>query len=232
MGEEVSSGEEEELYFQEPKQLVDEFLALEEQNLFLIQNVQMTEHELEETERYFSAHTADMGEKTTALKRNTRKIQAQVAAEQAEIGRIQKLTEKVSSAEQDRETKDLTAKVSKAYQECLQDRDDPDTLQMLASIEATVEDLVEQLNRLRAEDNDLVNKLEKGIEKKRREEWRKPKLEDAKRLELSRQARLDEPVMRRVGKQIMFRSAKQQEKKVVVDHSEEEALQKDHALFG
>ena len=38
-------------YFQQPSQLIDAFVALEEQNLFLIQNVQMAEHELEEVPR-------------------------------------------------------------------------------------------------------------------------------------------------------------------------------------
>merc|ERR1719210_3101172 len=40
---EVSSGEEMPLYFEEPKQLLDVFTSLEESNLFLIQNSQDTE---------------------------------------------------------------------------------------------------------------------------------------------------------------------------------------------
>lgn len=40
--EDESSDEEQPLYFQEPTQLVESFRALEEQNLILIQNVQMT----------------------------------------------------------------------------------------------------------------------------------------------------------------------------------------------
>merc|ERR1719258_327620 len=42
------SGEEIPLYFQHPKQLLDIFTQLEEQNLFLIQNSQETEQKLEE----------------------------------------------------------------------------------------------------------------------------------------------------------------------------------------
>merc|ERR1711937_227153 len=40
------------------------------------------------------------------------------------------------------------------------------------------------------------------------------------------------PVMKKNGKQIMFRSAKQQEKKQVKDNSEEQGMIADHSLFG
>ena len=40
------------------------------------------------------------------------------------------------------------------------------------------------------------------------------------------------PVMKKNGKQIMFRSAKQQEKKQVKDNSEEQGMIADHTLFG
>lgn len=42
------------MYFTEPKQLMDIFSALEEQNLFLIQNSQETEHTLEELRHAFA----------------------------------------------------------------------------------------------------------------------------------------------------------------------------------
>jgi hypothetical protein len=42
------------MYFQQPKQLMDIFSALEEQNLFLIQNSQETEHTLEELRHAFA----------------------------------------------------------------------------------------------------------------------------------------------------------------------------------
>lgn len=184
-------------------------------------------------ERTFKGATSEISEKVDALKHATRRIQGQVKGEEQEIGRLTALVEKMSSAEQDKETKDLTSKISKAYNECHKDaRDDPDTLQMLVSIEATLEDLMVDLNRLRSDDKQLVAKLEKAVEKRRREHWRKLRLEEQRRTELSRQARLEDPVHVKVGKQLMFRSAKPQVKKVVVDTSEEEALKRDHDLFG
>lgn len=42
------------MYFTEPQQLMDIFSALEEQNLFLIQNSQETEHTLEELRHAFA----------------------------------------------------------------------------------------------------------------------------------------------------------------------------------
>jgi hypothetical protein len=41
------------MYFSRPHQLMDIFAALEEQNLFLIQNSQETEHTLEELQHDF-----------------------------------------------------------------------------------------------------------------------------------------------------------------------------------
>merc|ERR1712187_1102717 len=50
---EVSSGEEMPLYFKQPTQLLEIFTALEESNLFLIQNSQDTEQALEELQQKF-----------------------------------------------------------------------------------------------------------------------------------------------------------------------------------
>merc|ERR1712203_287036 len=51
---EVSSGEEMPLYFEESKQLLDVFTGLEESNLFLIQNSQDTQQTLEELQQKFT----------------------------------------------------------------------------------------------------------------------------------------------------------------------------------
>merc|ERR1712193_267534 len=62
-----SSGEEMPLYFQEPKQLLEIFTALEEQNLFLIQNSQETEQALEEVEQRFAETQRVMGGKAEKM---------------------------------------------------------------------------------------------------------------------------------------------------------------------
>merc|ERR1712186_266820 len=50
---EWSSGEEIPLYFQKPKELLDVFTSLEENNLFLIQNSQDTEQALDELQQKY-----------------------------------------------------------------------------------------------------------------------------------------------------------------------------------
>ena len=63
----TSSGAEIHMYFEEPRQLIDVFTQLEEQNLFLIQNSQETEQALEELRAEFKGTEARMSEKTDAL---------------------------------------------------------------------------------------------------------------------------------------------------------------------
>jgi len=78
---EVSSGEEMPLYFQESKQLLDIYTALEESNLFLIQNSQETEQALEEVIAKFDETQRVMGAKANRMKEHypTRNIEAQRA---------------------------------------------------------------------------------------------------------------------------------------------------------
>jgi hypothetical protein len=63
----TSSGAEPHMYFEAPRQLMEVFTQLEEQNLFLIQNSQETEQALEELRAEFKSTRAKMGRKTEAL---------------------------------------------------------------------------------------------------------------------------------------------------------------------
>merc|ERR1712039_160498 len=65
---ENSSGEEPELYFKEPHQLMEIFTELEEKNLFLIQESQETEQTLDETQLKFERMKSDLEAKVTQLK--------------------------------------------------------------------------------------------------------------------------------------------------------------------
>lgn len=132
------AGEEElPLYFQHPQQLVDAFVGLEEQNLFLIQNVQMAEHELEEVESRFKGVIKELQEKTDNLKKNKKRLQKQVRDEEKAIEDIKATFQAKANADsQDKKLHELKEKVSSVYRECHKERDhgDPNTLQMLGSI--------------------------------------------------------------------------------------------------
>merc|ERR550514_641349 len=66
----ADSGDEVPLYFQHPKQLLDIFTQLEEQNLFLIQNSQETEQQLEEIEQKFQEAKHSQEHRAITLKEN------------------------------------------------------------------------------------------------------------------------------------------------------------------
>ena len=55
------------MYFRAPKQLLEIFTQLEEQNLFLIQNSQETEQALEELKQDFTATQVSMDAKVSSL---------------------------------------------------------------------------------------------------------------------------------------------------------------------
>merc|ERR1711985_54845 len=185
-----SSGEEMPLYFQEPKQLLDIFTALEEQNLFLIQNSQETEQALEEVQQKFAETKRVMGSKAVKMKEQIAQLEKQIADEKAKCDDLRKtLNEKKGATEQDHLLKDLKASVLELHTSCGFDHDhDPNTLQMLGAIE---ERLKASLLRSQA------------------------------------------PVHKKIGKQIMFRSAPLiKERKIVKEDDGFEDAERDHNVFG
>merc|ERR1712232_1230703 len=72
---EVSSGEEMPLCFEEPKQLLDIFTSLEEQNLFLIQTSQDTEQMLEEIQQKLAQKKDTMGAQHLKLRDNIAELE-------------------------------------------------------------------------------------------------------------------------------------------------------------
>lgn len=63
------------MYFQRPQQLLEIFTALEEQNLFLIQNSQQMEATLDELRQSFKESKEQMEEKSLALQRQLEELQ-------------------------------------------------------------------------------------------------------------------------------------------------------------
>ena len=73
--------EEAPMYFEHPQQLMEIFAALEEQNLFLIQNSQETEHTLEELNQQFKDTRETMNGQTTQLQAQIQDLEYQIASE-------------------------------------------------------------------------------------------------------------------------------------------------------
>eukprot|EP00746_Dinoflagellata_sp_MGD_P160796 gnl/MRDRNA2_/MRDRNA2_87711_c0_seq1.p1 gnl/MRDRNA2_/MRDRNA2_87711_c0~~gnl/MRDRNA2_/MRDRNA2_87711_c0_seq1.p1 ORF type:complete len:560 (+),score=181.40 gnl/MRDRNA2_/MRDRNA2_87711_c0_seq1:88-1767(+) len=237
--EEVSSGEEMPLYFREPKQLLEIFTALEEQNLFLIQNSQETEQALEEVEQRFAETQRVMGGKAEKMAAQIAHIEKQVGDEKSRCTELRNTVfQKKGDSEQEQLLKELTESVLEVHGACGYDADhDPNAMQMLYEIEKKVEEYLTQLDEFEAKDPNALQDLEKNKEKERRErvKSRRKEVQEKKTEERLKASllRSQAPVHKKVGKQIMQRSAPlHMVKKVIkVDDSYEKAKEDFH-IFG
>jgi len=239
----ISSGDEMPLYFQEPKQLLDVFVTLEEQNLFLIQNLQDKEEAMEYWKEKNKELTRLAQDKMGKLRQRMEKLERDNAEEHHNCD---ELKHQLSQGRGDSLQRDMLREMEKRVEEvnvaCGQEVDiDSDALMKLTHIEARLEAFLRVLHE--AEDSgdketvDLLRALEREKERDRRDLLKKQKKEvaerkNADRLEASLQ-RSEAPVHKKVGKQLMFRSrpliqAKRVEQE---DDGYEDAVQ-DYNLFG
>lgn len=236
---EVSSGEEMPLYFQEPKQLFQIFTALEEQNLFLIQNSQETEQALEEVEQRFAETQRVMGGKAAKMADQIAVIEKHVSDENSRCDQLRNtVSQKKGDSEQEQLLKELTEAVLEVHGASGYDADnDPKPLQMLYEIEKKLEEYLTQLDEVEAKDPKALDELERQKEKERRErvKSRRKEVQERKTEERLKASllRSQAPVHKKIGKQMMKRSAPlHMVKKVVkVDESYEQAKQ-DFNVYG
>mmetsp|Transcript_2573 Transcript_2573/g.3570 ORF Transcript_2573/g.3570 Transcript_2573/m.3570 type:complete len:416 (-) Transcript_2573:1327-2574(-) len=191
--------EEPPMYFTEPQQLMAIFSALEEQNLFLIQNSQETEHTLEELQHAYSDTKITMDSHTSVLQQQIDELQNQITSEEQRVKSL--LTKRLAATDDSfgktadlKATKDLSktsgeagggaqnqmekekllaelnSKVRYVYEQCGFDASSkPSTLFMLSQMESKLEVLLQEVERMPAE---YVIKAEKEKEKRRRERKR------------------------------------------------------------
>lgn len=236
----TSSGDDIPMYFKEPQQFLEIFSGLEEDNLFLIQNKQESEHALAEMKRHNMQIENDMSEKVTSLERNMQELRALIEEEKKKsnlhIERIQSAARNnvINSTTKNENGNthsdifmNLGQKVKEVYSRCGFDDSGttPTTLFMLSELEAKMGDLLMEINELPEK---LVRKEMKDKEKKRREIKRLRKLEAQQRAqdERNRKAleRSMQPPIKRTTKPVMFRSQpiKQKKKEVTKQITEEE----------
>eukprot|EP00736_Rhodelphis_marinus_P011866 Rmarinus@m.10502 len=217
-----SSDEEEEIeddapmYFRYPEQLLDIFTELEESNLFLIQNSQETEEALEELKQKFAETKTRMDAQCESLVSQINTLKDQINVEETKARAYNNRTRKNADAEAEEHLlEELNAKVADVYVKCGFDSDAGlNTLQMLANIEARLEDYLRQIAVMPRE---LVEQAEKMKEKDRRRKMRDEKLQLQQKLQIERskraEARSRAPIQKKVGKQVMFRSPPLQKKR-------------------
>merc|ERR1719253_1494466 len=166
----ADSGEELPLYFQVPKHLLDIFTQLEEQNLFLIQNSQETEQQLEEIQQKFGEAKIFQGRKKEHLQASIAETMKKREEEKAKCAELKERISRKSGANGTEQLlKQLMQRTAEVFRTCGQELDpDPETLQMLATIEQRLEELLSQLDEFEQQEPERYQQLEKEAERKRR----------------------------------------------------------------
>ena len=211
------------MYFTHPQQLMDIFAALEEQNLFLIQNSQDTQYTLDELRQQFKETKTSMDSRTEQLQRQIGDLQGQIDAEEQRAKILQSKrslametnsqststgTTSNSDLEKEKLLNELNSKVRVVYEACEFDASSkPSTLYMLSQLESKLELLLAEIDKM---PQDYVIKAEKEKEKKRRERKREEQQALQERLQEERNRRAVErsrqAPKKRTGRQVMARS--------------------------
>jgi hypothetical protein len=199
---------------------MDIFSSLEEQNLFLIQNSQETEHTLEELRHAFKETNTSMNARTGLLQKQIDELEGLIAAEEAKAkALIQKrdsasemgaAVEKEITSQQEKESMlhELHVKVREVYNQCGHDATSkPNTLFMLSTLETQLERLLSEIEKMPL---DYVIGAEKAKEKKRRADKREEQLKAQIKAQEERNRRAIERSMqapkKRTGRLVMQRS--------------------------
>ncbi|XP_013987617.2 cilia- and flagella-associated protein 100 isoform X2 [Salmo salar] len=202
-----------ELYFTDPRQLLELLSELEEQNLSLIQNSRETEEALEVFSKVMDHTRKKMELETVQL---TQQIDIMTHTIQRERDRAAELElrarlfnfGKYKSADQEVMLDSLGAKVEEVYRSCVGDTEaNLSTLQMLTVIESRLGELLENVEMIPKE---RLLMAERTKEKERRLRLRDEKMHQAKQHQEERLKRALERAQadfkKTTGKKLMARS--------------------------
>nr|XP_006078867.1 cilia- and flagella-associated protein 100 isoform X1 [Bubalus bubalis] len=231
-------GEELELYFTDPQQLLDIFTKLEEQNLSLVQNTQEMEEALEELSFTLKNTQTRMDQEVNQLKQWITTLMMSIAKEEETAAELE-LKARVfhfgefKGDQEDKLLESLNCKVLDVYRHCVggQQESSLGTVQMLATIEHQLDELLENLERVPPA---RIEQAEKAKEKERRLRLREEKAKLQKQLQEERllraQARAQAEVKKKRGRRLVWRSrppalkTKEQSKHELMDKDREEHL--------
>ncbi|XP_041112180.1 cilia- and flagella-associated protein 100-like [Polyodon spathula] len=202
-----------ELYFKDPKEMLNILTELEEQNLSYIQNFQETEEAMEEMRTNVRITKERMNYETEILKQQIVMLKATIVREEEKASELEFKSRifsygEVNSQKQDHALNILNKKVDDVYKSCIGDVPAKiSTLQMLTSIENRMEELLESLEALPRDKVEAVEHLkEKEMRLRIREEQiRIKKQQQEERLRTAIQ-RANADTKKRAGRKLMFRS--------------------------
>ncbi|KAM6216172.1 cilia- and flagella-associated protein 100 [Rhynchocyon petersi] len=233
-----SEGEELELYFTEPQQLLDVFTELEEQNLSLIQNTQEMEENLEELSFTLKNTQNRMDREVNQLKQWITTMTMSIAKEEETAAELE-LKARVyhfgeyQGAQQEKLLESLNDKVMNVYQHCIGTQQEANlgTVQMLTIIEHQLDELLESLERV---PQSKIEQAEKAKEKERRLRLREEKVKIQKQLQEERlqraRARAQAEIKKKKGRKLVCRSqppalkTKEESEHMFMDKDKEEQL--------
>ncbi|XP_060019047.1 cilia- and flagella-associated protein 100 [Lagenorhynchus albirostris] len=209
-----SDGEELQLYFTEPQQLLDVFVNLEEQNLLLVQNTQEMEEALEELSFTLKNTQIRMEREVSQLKQWISTLMMSVAREEETATELELKARifhfgEYKGDQEDKLLESLNRKVLDVYQHCVgsQQESSLGTVKMLATIEHQLNELLENLERV---PQVRVEQAEKAKEKERHLRLREEKLMLQKQLQEERvqraRARAQAEVKKKRGRRLVCRS--------------------------
>nr|XP_014985544.1 cilia- and flagella-associated protein 100 isoform X2 [Macaca mulatta] len=233
-----SDGEEPQLYFTEPQQLLDVFRELEEQNLSLIQNRQEMEETLEELSRTLKHTQIRMDREVNQLKQWVSTMMMSITKEEDTAAELE-LKARVfhfgeyKGDQQDKLLESLNWKVLDVYRNCIGTQQEANlgTVQMLTIIEHQLDELLENLERV---PQVKIEQAERAKEKERRIRLREEKLQMQKILQEERlqraRARAQAEIKKKRGRTLVCRSQppvhriKQESEHTLMDKEKEELL--------
>jgi hypothetical protein len=252
------SEEEQELpmYFTDPLQLLEIFTQLEESNLFLIQNCQDIEQQLEELRQLHAETSAAMAAETASLEHQMAALQTQLAADEAKAAILRRkvaaemaaegggasgaASASASTAAADASASaldgllpELRARIVEVYERCgFKANSSSDTISMLTGLEGKLESLLGELALL---EPDYIALKEKEKERERRIRVREARLKAQHEAHVIRQKKMLEraqaPVIKRVGKPVVFRSVLPQKPAPPPAPDPEEEREKEEAQY-
>lgn len=237
---ELDEAETPKIYFSNPVDVIELLHDLEEQNLCLIRNSQESEKSIEDSREKHKKCQDKIESELNVLKTQIEKMTRLCEKEEQQVSQL-KLSctmynmGKMSEEQADQEKK-LAKNVSDVYQAVVGDNAAQiETIQMLSSLEAKIENLFDLIETLPPE---AVEAAEKARERERRLRNREEK---AREQRIAAEARVkkaleraQESYKKRTGKKLVFRSdppPSRQAKREKADRLEKEREREEEAYF-
>mmetsp|Transcript_46605 Transcript_46605/g.110452 ORF Transcript_46605/g.110452 Transcript_46605/m.110452 type:complete len:577 (-) Transcript_46605:146-1876(-) len=200
------------MYFTRPQQLLDIFAGLEERNLFLIQNSQETEEQLEELKQKLEVTQTKMEKEKVDLNSQIDALVDNIKAEEAKAAALRERANPLKGQAEDQDIGalilNLNKRVAEVYEKCGFEADGSLTaLPMLQNIETKLEEHLAAIENMPQEEVESAEKLK---EKDRRKAMREEKMAIQKKIQEDRIKKSIErskaPVQKKTGKPVMFRA--------------------------